>query len=118
MGRYEQRKGARGEYLWRDECHKHGFFGVKRMGQAMYQRGAEQADCIGLPHLHQEVKFVEHLNYRKAFSQAVRDCRMGEKPMLASKVSRGEWLVTMRSKDFFEFYLAWLMKYTCSKRRV
>lgn len=109
MGRYQRQKGIRGELLWRDECHKHGFFGVQRHGQQMYQRGSEQADCDGLPHLHQEVKFVESLNYRKAFAQASRDCRAGEKPILASKVSRGEWLVTIRSSDFFEFYLAWLL---------
>lgn len=110
MGRYQRQKGIRGELLWRDECHKHGFFGVQRHGQAMYQRGSEQADCDGLPHLHQEIKFVESLNHRKAFAQASRDCKAGEKPILASKVSRGEWLVTLRAGDFFEFYLAWLLE--------
>lgn len=109
MGNRERLKGIRGELMWRDECHKHGFFAVKRMGQAMYQKGSEQADCIGLPHLHMEVKNVEQLNYRKGMEQSERDAAPGEVPILASHANRKDWLVTLRSRDFFEFYLAWLM---------
>ena len=110
MGKAQRDKGVRGELMWRDECHKRGFFGVKRMGQAMYQRGTEQADCVGLPHLHQEVKNVEKLNVRRAMEQSTRDSKPGEVPILAHHVNRGEWLVTMRAGDWFPFYLAWLLR--------
>lgn len=110
MGKSQREKGCRGERLWRDECRKNGFENVERGGQAMYQRGSELADVVGLPGLHQEVKFVEKLNVRKAMEQSERDAvdeGAGNFPILAHKTSRKEWLVTMRACDWFKFYKAW-----------
>ena len=111
MGRYQREKGCRGERLWAAECQKAGFENVHRVGQQMYQTGAEVADVEGLPGLHQEVKFVERLNVRKAMEQSQRDAEdegKGNLPILAHKTSRRPWLVTMRAEDFFKLYRVWL----------
>lgn len=103
MGRSQRDKGARGERLWRDECRKAGFPHVERGGQ-LYQRGSEIADVIGLPGIHQEVKFQERLNLRAAMEQSERDTAAGEVPIVAHKTSRKPWLVTMRAADWFRMY--------------
>lgn len=108
MGRTQRQKGVRGELLWRDECRKQGF-DAERGGQ-LYQRGSEIADVVGLPKIHQEVKFVEKLNLRAAMEQSTKDAAesgRGEIPILAHKVSRKEWLVTMRAADWFRLYRTW-----------
>lgn len=107
MGLSQKQKGARGERLWAAECQKAGFSNVHRVGQLMYQTGADVADVEGLPGLHQEVKFVERLNVRAAMEQSERDAAPGELPILAHKTSRKEWLVTMRGRDFLKLYRAW-----------
>ncbi len=106
MGKSQREKGCRGERLWRDVCRAVGFEQVERGGQ-LYQTGREIADCIGLPYIHQEVKFQERLNLRAAMEQSERDTAPGELPILAHKTSRKEWLVTMRGRDFLKLYRAW-----------
>lgn len=103
MGKSQRDKGCRGERLWRDMCRAAGFFQVKRGGQ-LYQTGKEIADCVGLPDVHQEVKFQERLNLRAAMEQSERDCREGEFPIVAHKTSRKEWLVTMRGVDWLKMF--------------
>ncbi len=103
MGKAQRDKGARGERLWRDECRKHGY-NAQRGSQS---NGAVIADVIGLPHIHQEVKFVERLNLRSAMEQSERDAKDGEIPIVAHKCNRKPWLVTMNSEDFFKLYAAW-----------
>ena len=99
-------KGARGELMWADFCKGHGFPNVRRTAQYCGKTG-EASDCIGLPNLHQEVKFVEALNIRKAMEQAIRDAEAegkGNIPIVAHKKSYCEWLVTMRADDFLMMY--------------
>lgn len=108
MGKASKSKGARGELLWRDECHKAGFTSVQRGGQLPYQKGKALADAIGLAFVHQEVKNVERLNVRAAMEQSIGDCQMGEMPILAHHMNRKDWLVTMRAEDWFKIYRAWL----------
>lgn len=110
MGKTQKDRGARGELLWRDECHKAGFENVQRGGQLPFQKGNMLADVIGLAFVHQEVKFCEKLNVRAAMEQAAGDCQDGEIPILAHKTARKDWLVTMRAGDWFNFYRAWLEK--------
>ena len=107
MGKRDREKGCRGERLFRDLCRENGFTGVERGGQAMFQRGSELADVIGLPGIHIECKFVEKLNTRKAMQQSIKDSedeKAGNLPILAHKVSRGDWLITMRASDWFKLY--------------
>lgn len=65
------------------------------------------ADVVGLPHVHIEVKRVEKLNIENAMSQSKIDARDGEKPVVMHRKNRCEWLVTMRLEDFMELYREW-----------
>ena len=110
MGKSQRNKGARGELLWRDVCREQGFENVER-GCQLYQRGSEIADVVGLPGIHQEVKFVERLNLRAAMEQSERDAADSGQtsiPIVAHKTSRRPWLVTMRAGDWFKLYKAYL----------
>ena len=106
MGKSQRDKGARGERLWRDVCREQGFNAER--GCQLYQRGSEIADVVGLPGIHQEVKFVERLNVRAAMEQSERDAGQASIPIVAHKTSRKEWLVTMRAGDWFKLYKAYL----------
>jgi Holliday junction resolvase len=105
MGKAQRERGKRGELLWRDECRKHGY-NAQRGSQS---NGAVIADVIGLPGIHIECKFVERLNLRSAMAQSEGDAKEGEIPIVAHKMNRKPWLVTMNSEDFFKLYKAWVV---------
>lgn len=97
-------KGKRGERMWRDVCHANGFDKVRRTVQYCGNTG-DASDCIGLPNIHQEVKFVENLNIRKAYEQAKHDAeKSGNMPIVAWKKNNKPWLVTMSADDWFKIY--------------
>ena len=101
-----KRKGVRGELMWRGVCRLHGFDKVRRTAQYCGNTG-DAADCIGLPNIHQEVKFVESLNVRKAYEQAEHDAKKannGDMPIVAWKKSNQKWLVIMSADDWFKMY--------------
>jgi len=109
MGKSQRNKGARGEIMWRDVCREQGFDAER--GCQLYQRGSEIADVVGLPGIHIECKFVERLNVRAAMEQSERDAKdSGQEsiPIVAHKVSRRPWLVTLRADDWFTMYKAYL----------
>lgn len=97
-------KGKRGERMWRDVCRANGFDKVRRTVQYCGNTG-DASDCIGLPNVHQEVKFVENLNVRKAYEQAMHDAKKsGNLPIVAWKKNNQPWLVTMSADDWFKIY--------------
>nr|DAX34414.1 MAG TPA: HOLLIDAY JUNCTION RESOLVASE HOMOLOGOUS RECOMBINATION [Caudoviricetes sp.] len=99
-----KQKGARGERMWRDVCRSHGFDKVRRTAQYCGNTG-DASDCVGLPNIHQEVKFVENLNVRKAYEQAEHDAqKSGDMPIVAWKKSNKPWLVVMSADNFFRIY--------------
>lgn len=103
-----KQKGKRGELAWCRKCAEHGYH-VRRTAQFCGNTG-EAADCVGLPGLHIEVKFVERLNIQDAMDQARRDAEAagrGEIPIVAHKRSNCDWLVTLRADDFFPIYREW-----------
>lgn len=102
MGAFSRSKGARGERMWRDVCRAEGYDAER--GCQYYQKGSEIADVIGLPGIHQEIKFCEAIRLRKWMSQSVADAATDEIPIVAHKKSREGWLVTMRAEDFFRMY--------------
>lgn len=105
MPKYQREKGKRGEREWASLCRAEGF-SVHRTAQYCGKTG-DAADCVGLPGIHQEVKFVERLNIRDAMEQAKRDAAaqgVGEIPIVAHKKKYAEWLVTMRAEDWFKLY--------------
>ena len=97
-------KGKRGERMWLDVCRANGFDKVRRTVQYCGNTG-DASDCIGLPNIHQEVKFVENLNVRKAYEQAMHDAKKsGNLPIVAWKKNNQPWLVTMSADDWFKIY--------------
>ena len=100
-----KRKGADGEREFANLCKEHGF-DVRRTQQYCGNTG-DASDCVGLPNVHQEVKFVENLNVRKAYEQAEHDAIQadnGDMPIVAWKKSNQKWLVIMSADDWFKLY--------------
>lgn len=105
MSKAQRDKGKRGEREWARVCREHGY-DCRRTSQYCGQTG-DASDVIGLPGLHQEVKRVEKLNITCAMTQAARDAKPGEIPIVAHRRNNCPWLVTMRAGDFFEIYKDW-----------
>lgn len=99
-----RRKGKVGELEWAAVCRENGY--DCRRGQ-QYAGANGDADVVGLPGVHVEVKRVERLDLESAMSQSRRDAKTGEKPIVAHRRNRCEWLVTMRAEDWFELYRGW-----------
>ena len=109
MGKYSRDKGKRGERGWASFCREEGYSSVRRTAQFCGRTG-DSSDCVGLPGIHQEVKFVEHLNIREAYRQAEHDAlaaKKGDLPIVAHKRSNDIWMVTMRAEDWFKIYREW-----------
>lgn len=62
---------------------------------------------MGLPGIHQEVKRVERLDLYGAMSQARRDARLGELPIVAHRKNDHVWVVIMDAEDWVTLYSAW-----------
>lgn len=95
-----KQKGNRGEREFSGICRKHGYE-ARRSQQYCGQAG--DADVIGLPNVHVEVKRVERLNIYDAIDQAKRDSK-DEMHIVAHRKDRHRWLVTMEVEDFFRLY--------------
>ena len=74
-----------------------------RRGQ-QYSGAAGDADVIGLPGVHLEVKRVEALRLWDALAQAKRDARPGELPVVVHRKSRCEWVIVQPLKDWLKIY--------------
>lgn len=94
-----KKKGSRGEREWAKLCREYGF-NCRRTAQYCGNTG-EAADVVGIPGIHQEVKWVERLNLRDAMEQAKKDCG-NNIPIVAHKKNNKEWLVTMRAEDWLK----------------
>jgi hypothetical protein len=99
-----KQKGKRGELEFRDVLRSFGY--SARRGQQF--RGGEDSPDINCPELpfHFECKLVQRLNLRLAYNQARRDCGLS-RPIVAHRENRGEWMVTMSARDFFEIVKYW-----------
>lgn len=96
-----RQKGARGEREIASYLREHGY--EARRGQ-QFSGANGDADVVGLPGIHIEVKRVERLNLYDAMEQSVRDARDGEIPVVMHRKDRKEWLVTMRIDEWREMY--------------
>lgn len=96
-------KGKYGELEIVKILKEHGY-DVRRSVQ--YNGAAEdgQADVIGLPGIHIEVKRVEKLNIYEAVSQAIRDCDLGNMPAVFHRRNNKPWLVTMPLSNWLTLY--------------
>ena len=100
-----KKKGAKGEREFAALCREQGY-DCRRTSQYCGQTG-DASDVVGLPGLHIEVKRVERLNIEDAISQARRDAKPGEIPMVAHRRNNCHWLVTMDAENWFEIYREW-----------
>lgn len=97
-------KGCRGERELATILREYGY--DSRRGQ-QFSGGPDSPDVIGLPGIHIECKRVETLNIHEAMKQAIRDAAGRFLPAVFHRRNRGEWLVTMRLKDWMEIYKKW-----------
>lgn len=97
-------KGKRGELEFASLCRANGY--SARRGQ-QYCGTSGDADVVGLPGVHIEVKRNERLNLYDAISQSCRDAREGELPIVAHRKNNCNWLVSMPEEVFFEIYREW-----------
>ena len=77
-----------------------------RRGQQFSGKNGD-ADVVGLPDIHLEIKRVEKLNLENAMEQSKRDAREGEIPVVMHRKNRKPWLVTMELDKWMELYEEW-----------
>lgn len=94
-------KGAKGERELAKILREYGY--PCKRGQ-QYSGANGDADVVGLPNIHIEVKRRERLEIYSAIAQAVRDAKNDEKPAVFHRKNECEWLVTMRLEDWMKLY--------------
>lgn len=92
-------KGKRGELEVAHLLQKHDI--DARRGQ-QYSGANGDADVVGLPGYHIEVKRVEKLNIDNAMKQAIRDAREGETPIVIHRKNGEPWKVTQLFDDWIK----------------
>lgn len=100
-----KRKGKKGELELARKLKEYGY-DAKRSVQ--YNGKDGEADVVGLPHIHCEVKRVEKLNIYDAIEQAKRDAKGDNKPTVFHRKNRCNWLVTMELDSFMELYAGYI----------
>ena len=96
-----RQKGKTGEL---ELSHKLKEYGYDAKRSVQYNGKDGQADVLGLPAIHIEVKRVERLNLYDAMEQAKRDAKNGDAPTVFHRKNRSNWLVTMELDDFMKLY--------------
>lgn len=96
-----KQKGKRGELAIAHILQDRGY-DARRSVQFCGANG--DADVIGLPGVHIEVKAVERLNIEEAMQQSRTDARTMEIPVVFHKRSRKKWLCTLELEDFLDLY--------------
>lgn len=94
-------KGKAGELELAHELMKYGY--DTRRGQQFCGANGD-ADVVGVPGLHLEVKRVEKLDYYKAYAQSESDAKDGEIPVVVHRKNRKRWLVTLSLEDFMKIW--------------
>lgn len=114
-----RRKGVVGETEIAHILNGYGY--ETRRGQ-QFSAANGDADVVGLPGIHLEIKRVERLNIDKALEQSIRDTYADEIrqgidliPVVMHRSNsdhkkdstKGTWKVTLRLDDFMKLYQAW-----------
>lgn len=95
-------KGKRGELEVAKVLREYGY-NTRRGVQYCGANG--DADVVGLPGVHLEIKRTERLNLDKAMEQSCRDAKADEVPVVIHRKNRGNWNITMSLESFLErFY--------------
>ena len=93
------RKGKRGELEFAKIARTYGF-DCRRAQQYCGANG--DADVIGIPGYHLEIKRTETLSIYAAMEQAIRDKAADEKPVVLHRRNGRPWLVVMLAEDWLE----------------
>lgn len=96
-----RQKGARGERELASKLREHGF--EARRG-VQYSGANGDADVVGLPGIHIEVKRVERFSLYDALAQSKRDARYDELPVVMHRKNNCEWVVVQPLDDWLEMY--------------
>lgn len=99
MGKASRDKGKRGERELARILKDHGY--NARRGQ-QYSGASGDADVVGLPGFHIEVKRVERLRLYDALAQAQHDAREDEKPVVIHRQNGRGWVVILTLEDFLQ----------------
>ena len=97
MGKMSRTKGKVGEREVAGLLRDYGYDG--RRGQQFAGIHGD-ADVVGLPGVHIEVKRTERLNLYDAFAQSKRDAKEGEIPTVWHRKNNAEWVVIISAEDF------------------
>ena len=96
-----RRKGKNGELEIAKILRSYGY--DTRRGQ-QYSGANGDADVVGVPGVHLEIKRVEKLNIDNAMEQSIRDALEDETPVVMHRKNGKKWLVTMRLDDWMMIY--------------
>lgn len=97
-GRASRAKGQRGEREVAKLIQEHLGHECRRGFQA--RGGSEEADVLGLPGHHVEVKRQERVNIWAAMRQAEADCDEEVVPVVFTRKNGEPWLVVMWAADY------------------
>lgn len=101
MSKFSRDKGKRGEREVALILREHGF--EARRGQ-QYCGANGDADVIGIPGLHIEVKRTEKFRMYEALDQARNDAREDELPVVFTRKNNCDWVACLRLDDFMELF--------------
>lgn len=99
-----KRKGKSGEL---ELSHILNDYGYNARRSQQYCGANNDADVVGLPHIHIEAKRVEKLNLYDAMSQSISDAKEGEIPVVMHRRNHDYWKVTLKLDDFMKIYREW-----------
>lgn len=105
-GRASRNKGKRGERELASILRVDYGYESARRGQQFCGKNGD-ADVVGLPGIHIEVKRTEKLSLYDALSQARHDARSGEMPAVFHRRDNCDWIVAMRLDDWMNLYREW-----------
>lgn len=101
---YSQAKGKQGENELAALLSEYGYLARRGMNTTSKNREEREADVVGLPGIHIEVKRVENLNINNAMGQSIRDTKDNEYPVVFHRKNRKDWLATMKATDFLTLF--------------
>ncbi len=101
MSKFSRDKGKRGEREVALILREHGF--EARRGQ-QYCGANGDADVVGVPGLHIEVKRTEKFRMYEALDQARNDAREDELPVVFTRKNNCDWVACLRLDDFMELF--------------
>ena len=79
-------------------------YGYEARRSVQYSGANGDADVVGVPGVHLEIKRVEKLNIDNAMEQSIRDALEDETPVVMHRKNGKKWLVTMRLDDWMKLY--------------